>query len=602
MTAFAYETWVERINNLAAAVQQLEPVAAAMEVPLERERGWYGALMHKLVPMMVRQPVLVVAVVGGTNTGKSTLFNYLVGSAVSHTSVYATYTKHPVCVVPQGMLQTLPLNDIFADFELKLWASEEDAVAEGPDNLLIVREDPSGQQASRLLLLDTPDMDGVLLANWHKAEQIRNAADVLVCTVTPEKYADYAVLNFLKPAAASDTTIIVVMNKLQHPEDRAHMPMWLEPLSTRAGITPHEVYTVPLDRDAAAANRLSVLPYTPGAKSLREDLAELKFTAIKLRSLRGSLRVVLDRDQGVPSFLQQIMSRSQAYAQDRDTLQREVLTPRIELPALPPRLLWEPIHAWLGPRRTQFDRVVHGVYSQVGKWLTRPFRQSEAQLEATFREQEWAAYQRAIQNILDKMRLLREVGSPRVQQAVHQALSGVQQEQLFAALQRQYDNMPIVSDDYRRYVHLELDKFSAQHPYLMRSIQYGLVATAVVRPVFTLGLFAVPGAELSSYIITHAAMDSVQQVVVTAGVETAVVVTGESAASGGSTIAIRQLLAGLARGYYQERTRALVTILNQSITGSMLEDIERLAAVGEWDILRQTQTLIAEMQTDLQKL
>jgi hypothetical protein len=601
MTAFAYETWVERLNALAAAVQQLEPVATAMDVPLERQRGWYGALMHKLVPMLARQPVLVVAVVGGTNTGKSTLFNHLVGSVISHTSVYATYTKHPVCVVPQGMLHTLPLSDIFTDFELVPWTSEEDAVAEGPDNRLIVREDPSGQQAARLLLLDTPDMDGVLLANWHQAEQIRNAADVLVCTVTPEKYADHAVLNFLKPAAASDTTIIVVMNKLQRAEDREHMPMWLEPLATRAGITPHLVYTVPFDRDAAEANRLSVSPYTPGAKSLREDLADLKFTAIKLRSLRGSLRVVLDREQGVQGFLQQLSSRSQAYAQDRETLQREVLTPHIELPALPPRLLWEPIHAWLGPRRTQFDRMVHGIYSQVGKWLTRPFRHSETQLEATFREQEWAAYQRAIQNILDKMRLLREVGSPRVQQAVKQALSGVQQEQLFTELRSQYDKMPIVSDDYRRYVHLELDRFSAQHPYLMRGIQYGLVATAVIRPVFTLGLF-VPGAELSSYIITHAAMDSVQQAVVTAGVETAVVVTGESVAGGGSTIAIRQLLAGLARGYYQERTGYLATILNQSITGSMLEEIERFATVGEWDVLRQAQRLIAEMQADLQKM
>lgn len=35
MPAFAYETWVERLNALAAAVQQLEPMATAMDVPLE---------------------------------------------------------------------------------------------------------------------------------------------------------------------------------------------------------------------------------------------------------------------------------------------------------------------------------------------------------------------------------------------------------------------------------------------------------------------------------------------------------------------------------------------------------------------------------------
>ena len=90
MSNLAYTSWAGRIRELAACVRQLEPLADAMHLSLHRERGWYGELFQKLVPQIDEQPVLVVAVVGGTNTGKSTLFNYLVGSMVSKTDRNAT--------------------------------------------------------------------------------------------------------------------------------------------------------------------------------------------------------------------------------------------------------------------------------------------------------------------------------------------------------------------------------------------------------------------------------------------------------------------------------------------------------------------------------
>ena len=627
MADIEYSAWVERITALAAAVRQLQPDAAAMGVMPEPARGWHGALLQKLLPQVTREPVLVVAVVGGTNTGKSTVFNYLVGSAVSRTSVYATYTRHPVCVAPQGALETLPLAEIFEGFRIRPWQSEADAVAEGPDNLLIVREDPSGQQAARLLLLDTPDMDGVLRDHWSKAEQIRNTADVLVCILTPEKYADHAILEFLKPAAQSDTTVIVVMNKLQQPEDRRHIPMWLEPLSGQADITPQEIYTIPLDRQAAEANRLRVQPYSSGAGELRDDLADLKFTALKLRSLRGSLRVVLDEDEGLPAFLRQLVACSEDYARDRDTLQQEVCTPQIQLPSLPPRLLWEPIWEWLEPHRTRFDRVIHGTYGYIGHLLLKPFRRSEEQLEESFRAQEWEAYHQAIQRILDQMRLLREVGSPRVQQAVQQALSGTQQEHLLTELRVQYDKLPVVSEGFRRYVGQLLDEFAQTSPYLMRGIKYGLVATAVLRPAVTIGLFAFPGAELSAHFAAQAALESAQRAldvagteaakaaasqmlqeaaaqaaqhsIATVGVQAAVAVTAEGVTEGGGAATLRQLLARITQGYYQERATCLMAIVSQHVTGPMLNEIDHLARVSQCEPLQRAKRLLSELQTAL---
>ena len=69
--------------------------------PLEGQE-WYELLRQKLVPQLGEQAFLVVAVVGGTNIGKSVIFNHLAGCKASASSPLASGTKHPVCLVPEG--------------------------------------------------------------------------------------------------------------------------------------------------------------------------------------------------------------------------------------------------------------------------------------------------------------------------------------------------------------------------------------------------------------------------------------------------------------------------------------------------------------------
>ncbi len=73
-------------SNCAAAVRQLLPALVRLEreafllqvAPLV-EREWFELLRQKLVPQLGEQAFLVVAVVGGTNIGKSVIFNHLAG-------------------------------------------------------------------------------------------------------------------------------------------------------------------------------------------------------------------------------------------------------------------------------------------------------------------------------------------------------------------------------------------------------------------------------------------------------------------------------------------------------------------------------------------
>ncbi len=288
-------------------------LADALGVEKPESAPWHGALFQKLLPQVKEEPFLVVAVAGGTNTGKSVVFNHLVGGAVSRSHPNATQTKHPVCVVPTGFADRHSLADIFPDFDVQSWSDENDPLDEGSDHLLFAREDPTGVQPSRLVLLDTPDIDGTLKANWRRAELVRHAADVLVCILTQQKYNDAAIREFFRAATDADKTVIVVFNMVHWPRQQELCRGWLEHFSRETGVEPADVYAVPWDPDAAEQIELPFYALTPGATSLRADLADLQFDAIKVRSLRGSLRQIVDPHEGLPTFLAAIDRKSAEY-------------------------------------------------------------------------------------------------------------------------------------------------------------------------------------------------------------------------------------------------------------------------------------------------
>ena len=209
---------------------------------------------------MQQEPFLIAAVTGGTNTGKSVVFNHLVGSSVSRSHPDATQTRHPVAIVPQQFAARDNLAPVFPDFQLRPWSNENDPLLDGSDHLLFVRDDPSGRQSPRLLLLDTPDIDGTLKVNWRRAELVRHAADVLICILTQQKYNDAAIREFFRSAAAAEKTVIVVFNMVHWPRQRELCAGWLDRFTQETGIQPAAVYAVSWDPDAAEQNRLAFHP------------------------------------------------------------------------------------------------------------------------------------------------------------------------------------------------------------------------------------------------------------------------------------------------------------------------------------------------------
>src|SRR5262245_46754254 len=75
-----YRRWAGQIVELAAAARKLQPVATELGLKPVAQTQWHGALFQMLLPQAGQEPFLITAVTGGTNTGKSVVFNHLAGN------------------------------------------------------------------------------------------------------------------------------------------------------------------------------------------------------------------------------------------------------------------------------------------------------------------------------------------------------------------------------------------------------------------------------------------------------------------------------------------------------------------------------------------
>ncbi|MCO6459455.1 MAG: GTPase domain-containing protein [Pirellulaceae bacterium] len=599
-----YQHWVENITLLADAVRELEPLCEDLQVAPPGEQPWHGALFQHLLPQVAREhPVIIVAVAGGTNTGKSTIFNQLAVAEVSRTERFATKTKHPVCVVPRDQFEPHEVQQLFPRFEVRPWQTDEDATREAAEDLLFLTEDRHGHQSARLVLIDTPDIDGALPENWRRAELVRSAADVLVCALTEQKYNDDAVVRFFRHAGDADKTLIVVFNFVDWPDDRELCLGWLATFRQMTGAQPHYVYAAPRDREAAAGLRLPFYSLEPTATDLRRDLSDLKFTEIKMRSCRGSLRAILDDEQGLPRFLRDVGTQADRFAAARDILVRDVCVRKIELPRVPGHIIWQPVWQWLKPHRTTFDIWVHGFYNQVGKVVTAPFRASESELEDRFRAAEWESYHRAVQEMVDKLRLLRKCGNEIIQAAAAQVLRGSELEELFHSLKRAYDELPLVSRDFREHVDGTLEEFSRNNPRALKLVTGSLLAGAVVRPALTVSLACIPGAEIvaasAQTAATQAAAHAATHTIATVGIDVAAALGTNIGAEAAGQWSLTELLRGIFRDFYQLRAERLIALVHNEMTGPVLDRLDLLANVASSPRLRAAERAAGELRGEM---
>ncbi len=143
----------------------------------------------------------VVALAGGTGSGKSTLFNALAGANFSPAGVTRPTTKHSHACV-WGMEGAAPLLD-WLGVQRRHRYARASALDAGEASL------------TGLLLLDLPDHDSVVSGSAALVDRLVKMADMLVWVLDPLKYADASVhRRYLMPLAGHSAVTTVVLNKV----------------------------------------------------------------------------------------------------------------------------------------------------------------------------------------------------------------------------------------------------------------------------------------------------------------------------------------------------------------------------------------------------
>jgi GTP-binding protein EngB required for normal cell division len=142
----------------------------------------------------------VVALTGGTGSGKSSLFNALAGANFSPPGVMRPTTKHlHACV--WGMEGAAPLLD-WLGVQRRHRYARASALDDGEASL------------TGLLLLDLPDHDSVVTGSAAMVDRLVKLADMLVWVLDPLKYADASVhRRYLMPLAGHAAVTTVVLNQ-----------------------------------------------------------------------------------------------------------------------------------------------------------------------------------------------------------------------------------------------------------------------------------------------------------------------------------------------------------------------------------------------------
>jgi len=242
-----------------------EPTAPPESLVLAEAAARYVAWASR-----IDRPVQI-AVIGPTQTGKSTLVNALLRQAVARVSPLAGFTTHPEAFWRAG-------TDDRADWAAGLLPSWRQVPADRLDRddleiwaITRIPAAPSSPSTELLpptcVLWDTPDFDSLAARRYlHGVLEVVALADIHVLVLSQEKYSDRSVWHVLELAAPLGRPLVIFVNKLDPPAE----PVVLASLRERWNRFRGELADVPVfpipyrpalaSGDATAGSELTLPP------------------------------------------------------------------------------------------------------------------------------------------------------------------------------------------------------------------------------------------------------------------------------------------------------------------------------------------------------
>jgi hypothetical protein len=235
-----------------------------------------------LVPGWPAYDPVHVVLFGGTNSGKSTVLNLLVGRAAAGMHATARFSQHPEAYVPStfGDRWLISAPSRFTDYQCYRdrhppRQSDDDLARHGyRPAFAILALDQLGtpalaEPAAAAVFWDAPDFSTEEAQTYLDAVlDVVALADIVIMTVTDESYADDRGTALLRMVNDSGVRLHVVANKL------VDSPELLQDI--RDKLTAHgcgQTLSLPLVRGRTPEERLEYLMATAEAEALRQVIA-----------------------------------------------------------------------------------------------------------------------------------------------------------------------------------------------------------------------------------------------------------------------------------------------------------------------------------------
>jgi energy-coupling factor transporter ATP-binding protein EcfA2 len=233
------EATLLNLHKRIAAVPLVFDIPGTDEVTAERAK-LLSQIDDYLLPR-VRQSAapLLVALVGSTGAGKSTLVNSIVGTQVSQTGVRRPTTNSPVLACHPDDIHWFAENMFLPTLPR---VRQEGLARPGRDGLLVLAA--SEGMTKGIALLDTPDIDSVVRAHYEFAYQFLDASDLWLFMTSASRYADAPVWELLQHARDRGAALGVVLSRVP-PSHRIELVSHFHAMLDANGIQAENRFVIP---------------------------------------------------------------------------------------------------------------------------------------------------------------------------------------------------------------------------------------------------------------------------------------------------------------------------------------------------------------------